>query len=80
MLGMRAALCEQGREPVPVAHHRRVGELAAQGLDLDAITDGLTRTRPYPVGRLSTYATYAAIARASVVTCIEDGESDRHRG
>ena len=42
MWGIRhAVLCEQRREAVVVAHHRRVGELAAQRLDLDAIRDGL---------------------------------------
>jgi hypothetical protein len=32
---------EQRREAGAVAHHRRVGELAAQRLDLHAISDGL---------------------------------------
>jgi hypothetical protein len=33
--------CEQRRDAVVVAHHPRVGELAAQRLDLDAISNGL---------------------------------------
>jgi hypothetical protein len=37
----RAVRREQRREAVVVAHHRRVGELAAQRLDLDAVRDGL---------------------------------------
>ena len=37
----RAVLREQRREAVLVAHHHRVGELAAQRLDLEAISDGL---------------------------------------
>jgi hypothetical protein len=37
----RAVRCEQRRGAIVVAHHRRVGELAAQRLDLDAIGDGL---------------------------------------
>ena len=37
----RAVLCEQRREAVLVAHHRGVGELAAQRLDLEAVSDGL---------------------------------------
>jgi hypothetical protein len=31
----RAVLCEQRREAIVVAHHPRVGELAAQRLDLE---------------------------------------------
>jgi len=37
----RAVVCEQRREAVVVAHHQRVGELAAQRVDLGAISDGL---------------------------------------
>src|SRR5262249_46804955 len=37
----RVVVCEQRRKAVPVAHHRRIGELAAQRLDLEAISDGL---------------------------------------
>lgn len=33
--------CEQRRQAGSVAHHHRVGELAAQRLDLDAVRDGL---------------------------------------
>lgn len=37
-----------GREAVVVAHHRRVGELAAQRLDLDAISNGLKVAHRFP--------------------------------
>ena len=37
----RAVGRKQRRGAVVVAHHHRVGELAAQRLDLDAIGDGL---------------------------------------
>ena len=37
----RAIGCEQRRDAVVVAHHRRIGELAAQRLDLDAVSYGL---------------------------------------
>jgi benzoate membrane transport protein len=37
----RAVRGEQRRHPVVVAHHRPVGELTAQRLDLDAVGDGL---------------------------------------
>jgi len=40
----RAVRGEQRRHAVVVAHHRRVGELAAQRLDLDAVSDGLKVT------------------------------------
>src|SRR5262249_788502 len=38
---------EQRRHPGPVAHHRRVGELAAQRLDLDAVSDSLKVTHRF---------------------------------
>jgi hypothetical protein len=50
MLGIRNTPVggEQRREAVIVAHHRRVGELAAQRLDLDAVRDGLNVTHRLP--------------------------------
>jgi hypothetical protein len=39
---------EQRREAVVVAHHPRVGELAAQRLDLDAISNGLKVAHRFP--------------------------------
>jgi hypothetical protein len=44
----RAVLCEQRREAVLVAHHRGVGELAAQRLDLEAVSDGLKVAHRFP--------------------------------
>src|SRR6266702_8596158 len=44
----RAVVCKQRRDAVVVAHHRRVGELAAQRLDLDAISDGLKVAHRFP--------------------------------
>jgi hypothetical protein len=44
----RAVGCEQRREAGAVAHHRRVGELAAQRLDLDPVRDGLKITHRFP--------------------------------
>jgi hypothetical protein len=44
----RAARCEQRREAGAVAHHRRVGELAGQRLDLDTVSDGLKVTHRVP--------------------------------
>jgi hypothetical protein len=41
-------LCEQRREAVVVAQHPRVGELATQRLDLDAIGDGLKVAHRFP--------------------------------
>ncbi|HEY7276508.1 MAG TPA: hypothetical protein VH594_11130 [Trebonia sp.] len=38
---------EQRREAGAVAHHRRVGELAAQRLDLDPVSDGLKVTHRF---------------------------------
>src|SRR5262249_45408681 len=49
---LRAVVCERRRKAVPVAHHQRIGELAAQRLDLEAISDGLKvahRCRPLSV-------------------------------
>src|SRR5690349_21689984 len=39
---------EQRREAVMVVHHHRVGELAAQRLDLDAVSDGLRVAHWFP--------------------------------
>jgi len=39
-----AVRCKQRREAVVVVHHLRVGELAPQRLDLDAVGDGLKVT------------------------------------
>src|ERR671919_1933962 len=44
----RAVLCEQRREAVVVAHHHRVGELTAQRLDLDAVSNGLKVAHRFP--------------------------------
>ena len=43
----RAVRGEQRRHAVVVAHHRRVGELAAQRLDLNAVSDGLKVTHRF---------------------------------
>jgi hypothetical protein len=43
----RAVRGEQGRHAIVVAHHCRVGELAAQRLDLDAVSDGLKITHRF---------------------------------
>ena len=40
----RAVGYKQRRDAVVVAHHHRVGELAPQRLDLDAVSDGLKVT------------------------------------
>jgi hypothetical protein len=40
MLGIRSAPSGVNSDAVVIAHHRRVGELAAQRLDLDAVSDG----------------------------------------
>src|SRR6266568_1451360 len=45
----RTVGCEQRREAGAVAHHRRVGELAAQRLDLDAVRDSLKVTHRFPL-------------------------------
>jgi hypothetical protein len=37
----RAVRREQRRQAVVVAHHHRIGELAAQRLDLDVVGDGV---------------------------------------
>src|SRR5215471_1491170 len=39
---------EQRREAVVIVHHPRVGELAAQRLDLDAVSDGLKIAHRFP--------------------------------
>src|ERR1017187_1259984 len=44
----RAVLREQRGEAVVVAHHSRVGELAAQRLDLEAVSDGLNVAHWFP--------------------------------
>src|SRR5258708_1046119 len=44
-----AILGEQRREAVVVAHHHRVGELAAQRLDLDAINNALKVAHWFPL-------------------------------
>jgi hypothetical protein len=46
MLGIRNAPSgvNKGCQAGAVAHHRRVGELAAERLDLDAVSDGLKVT------------------------------------
>src|SRR4029453_1646544 len=48
----RAVGCEQRRRAVVVAHHPRIGELAAQRLDLDAVSDGLQVAHRFPYLRL----------------------------
>jgi hypothetical protein len=50
MLGIRNAPSgvNKGCQAGAVAHHRRVGELAAERLDLDAVSDGLKVTHRLP--------------------------------
>ena len=43
-----AVRCEQRREAVVVVHHLRVDGLAAQRLDLDAVSDGLDVAHRFP--------------------------------
>jgi hypothetical protein len=58
-----AVVGEQRREAVVVAHHSRVGELAAQRLDLDAVSDGLKVAHRVPP--------------LSVLGCLHDWRSSR---
>lgn len=47
----RAVIGEQGRESIVVVHHRRVGKLAAQRFDLDAIHELLKVGHSAPASR-----------------------------
>src|SRR5579875_2756568 len=51
----RAVGCEQRRRAAVVAHHHRVGELAAQRLDLDAVGDRLKVAHRFPPSAARTY-------------------------
>src|SRR5262249_57056759 len=57
----RAVVGEQRRAAVVVVHHRRVGELAAQRLDLDSVSDGLKVAHRFP-----TFICVAVCARLAV--------------